>query len=255
MRAIVRAQLAAAIDAQLVDELLAAHEEAKRNFYLGGNRLNAVEGGRFCEAAFRILEQITTSRFLPLGRSLDTQTIIRRLENLPVGSYKDSIRLHIPRALRVVYDIRNNRDAAHLADGIDPNVQDSTLVVSTIDWVLAEFIRLYHHVPPNEAQRIVEDLVNRKAPVIEVFGDYPKVLRTDLGATQFCLVLLYHCGAKGATPIEISSWVKPAMRRNLRRTLTALEDSLAYSHFDGSRIYITRTGIQYVEQNRLLELP
>ena len=30
--------------------------------------------------------------------------------------------------LRVVYDIPNKRDAAHLTDGIDPNVQDVTIV-------------------------------------------------------------------------------------------------------------------------------
>ena len=32
-------------DPKIVDELLAAFEEAKRNYYLGGLRLNAVEGG------------------------------------------------------------------------------------------------------------------------------------------------------------------------------------------------------------------
>jgi hypothetical protein len=47
---------------------------------------------------------------------------------MPIGSAPDSIRLHIPRTFRVIYDIRNKRDAAHLGDGIDPNLQDSTLV-------------------------------------------------------------------------------------------------------------------------------
>lgn len=120
----------------------------------------------------------------------------------------------------MVYDIRNKRDAAHLADGIDPNLQDSALVVSSVDWVLAEFIRLYHNVLPNEAQRIVEDIVSRKAPVVQEFGDFLKVLRTDLQAGDFCLVLLYHRGAQGATLAELSEWVKPQMQPNLRRTLS-----------------------------------
>ena len=75
MRAKRRAQLVASLDSQLVDELLEAHEEAKRDFYLGGNRLAEVEGGRFCDAAFRLLQQIATlpstllSRTAPLSKN------------------------------------------------------------------------------------------------------------------------------------------------------------------------------------------
>lgn len=47
MRATIEIQLASKLDATLVKELLDAHAEAKRNFYLGGLRLSAVEGGRF----------------------------------------------------------------------------------------------------------------------------------------------------------------------------------------------------------------
>src|SRR2546425_26603 len=150
MRAAVEGQLSAKLDAKLVHELLEAHSEAKRNYYLGGLRLSEVEGGRFCEAAFRLLELIGFKAFTPLGKQLDTERLMERLRGLPAANHQDAVRLHIPRALRLVYDIRNKRDAAHLADGIDPNLQDATLVVSVIDWVLAEFLRLYHNVTPDE---------------------------------------------------------------------------------------------------------
>jgi hypothetical protein len=251
VKATIRAQLAAKLDAKLVDELLEAHEEAKRNFYLGGDRLSAVEGGRFCEAAFRLLEQITTGKYTPLGKQLDTNKLALQLENQV--AHPDAIRFHIPRSLRVIYDIRNKRDTAHLADGIDPNVQDSTLVAALIDWVLAEFIRLYHSVSANEAQRIVEDIVSRKAPVVQEFGDFLKVLRRDLSAGDFCLVLLYHCGATGADYNQINQWVQPKMRTNLKRTLTRLEDDEAFIHCDGQRYFITRKGQHEVENRKLIE--
>jgi hypothetical protein len=57
--------LKAKLNPKLVDELLAAHRDAKTNFYLGGLRLSAVEGGRFCEAAYRLLEQAATGKFTP----------------------------------------------------------------------------------------------------------------------------------------------------------------------------------------------
>jgi hypothetical protein len=116
-------------DAKLVEELLGAHQDAKRNFYLGGLRLSAVEGGRFCGAAFRILQQATTAKFTPLGKALDTTKIIMDLAKVSSASAPDSIRLHIPRALRVVYDVRNNRDAAHLKRfPADLNLWDSQRV-------------------------------------------------------------------------------------------------------------------------------
>ncbi|PYT85993.1 MAG: hypothetical protein DMG36_26920 [Acidobacteria bacterium] len=218
----IRQGLAKSHDKKLVDELLEAYVEAKKNFYLGGLRLSAVEGGRFCEAAFRILE---------------------------------AIRLHIPRALRVVYDIRNKRDAAHLADNIDPNLQDSSLVVYSLDWVLAEFVRLYHTVPANEAQSIVESLVMRRAPVVQDFAGFLKVLNPGLVAGDYALVLLYQCGKVGATFNELTSWSKPKMRANLKTTLTRLVDERAFAHFDGNRYFITESGMRDVEKRKLYQMP
>jgi hypothetical protein len=250
-----RTNLERAIPPQVVGELLEAYSEAKRNFYLGGFRLSEVEGGRFCEAAFRVLEHVTGARFTPLNRRVDAEKLFQRLANLPQGSCPDSLRLHIPRALRVVYDVRNNRDAAHLADGIDPNLQDATLVASVLDWVLAEFIRLYHSVSAGEAQDIVDDLVTRRAPVVEEFGDFLKVLNPRLSASDHILVLLYQCGKEGASYDQLASWAKPSMRANLRRTLSRLVSEKAFSHYNDSRYYITRAGALAVEENEFYRMP
>src|SRR5438094_4821925 len=222
MRARVEAQLSTKLDATLVHELLEAHSEAKRNYYLGGLRLSEVEGGRFCEAAFRLLELIGFKSFTALSKKLDTDKTIERLRNLDSKLYPDAVRLHIPRALRLVYDIRNNRDAAHLADGIDPNMQDATLVVSVIDWVLAEFFRLYHDVSANEAKTLVDEIVTRSAPLIQDFAGFLKILNPKLQASDHCLALLYQRGEKGANFEELEKWARPPMRGNLKRTLDQL---------------------------------
>ena len=249
----VRQGLVASLDPGLVDELLAAYQEAKRNFYLGGLRLSAVEGGRFCEAAFRLLQQRTTGKFDALGKQVDSDALIKLLANIPGANQPESVRLHIPRALRVVYDIRNKRDNAHLADGIDPNLQDASLVVAVLDWVFAEFVRLYHFVTPNQARNMLESIVTRIAPAVEDFDGFLKVLRTDLGASDFLLLLLYQRGPQGATFGDLESWARPKMRSNLRRTLTSLEHDKAYVHGSNYTFRITRSGQQYVEVNRLLD--
>jgi hypothetical protein len=71
--------LNAQFDPRLIEELLAAYKEAKRNFFLGGLRLSAVEGGRFCEAAMRMLQQATTGRFTALSQQIDSDRLFQQL--------------------------------------------------------------------------------------------------------------------------------------------------------------------------------
>jgi hypothetical protein len=111
-------------------------------------------------------------------------------------SQPDSIRLHIPRTLKLIYDIRNKRDAAHLADGIDPNLQDATLVIGNMDWTLAELVRLHHAVDPDDAQAIIENLVTREVPVIQEIDGHP-VIFADLAPRDQALLMLYRAGAAG----------------------------------------------------------
>jgi len=237
---------------KLVDELLSAYQDSKRNFFLGGLRLNAVEGGRFCEAAMRMLEHATTGKHTDLGRMLDSEKLINTLANYDKSRFSDSIRLHIPRAIRVVYDIRNKRDAAHLADDIDPNLQDATLVTSNLDWILAELVRLYHKVSADDASEIMDGLVARKVPVIEDFNGFLKVLNPKLKVSGYLLVLLYERGSAGATFRELETWVRPSMRGNLRRTLRKMVDDDATLHEDSSGLFfLTKRGRNEVESQNL----
>jgi hypothetical protein len=239
------------LPAKLVDELLAAYTETKENVYTGGLRLSAVEGGRFCEATLRILEQVTSGTHTDLNLQINAEKTIENLRNLPASQHPAAIRIHIPRAVRVVYDIRNSRDNAHLADGIDPNIQDSTLVVSVLDWIMAEFVRLYHNVAADEAQKIIDSLVIRKVPAVQDFNGFKKMLNPNLQASPYILVLLYECANSGATFDQLVLWVKPTMRRNLNRTLRMLIDEPAFVHKDAGKYIITHAGMAEVERKKL----
>ena len=235
----------------LVDELIEAFSEARRNHHLGGLRLAAVEGGRYCEAAYRILEYIVDGSFSPLGAQLDVVKLSNRLANEPRGSVSDSVRLHIPRALRVIYDIRNSRDAAHLGDGIDPNIQDSSLVIGCLNWTMAELVRLFHGVSANAAAVLIDQLVRRTVPVIQDFDGVPRVLR-DLPAGDMCLLLLYQHGLEPMPVDDLRAAVRPKMRQHLNRTLQRLDD-LNYAHMADGQIWITRVGERRVEEERLAD--
>lgn len=236
----------------LVEQLIECYVEQKRNYYLGRMRPNEVEGGRFAEAAYRMLQHAAGVSVTPIGAQLDTNAISRMLEN--TTSAADSIRFHIPRTLRVIYDIRNKRDAAHLGDGIDPNLQDSSLVSATMDWVLAEFVRISRGVSPDKAFALVRAITIRRIPAVEEFGDFLKTLRPSLGPSDRILLLLYHCADTGASSTELSNWLKPKQRTNLSRTLAQLEYDKDYIVGTNARYRLTRRGISAIETRRLVEI-
>jgi hypothetical protein len=242
---------AAGIPATIAHELFEAFTELKRRLAIGDLRPNVVEGGRFSEAAFRVLQWMTTNSYTPIGATLPkVPTLMGTLASS--GHASDSVRLHIPRSLNLIYDIRNKRDAAHLADRIDPNVQDSSLVVATASWVLAEFVRLLCASDPDEAHRVIDALVARDIPVIQEFDGFPRILKT-LTTSQRIMVLLYW-SPDGPVPIEtLREWLPKAAHANLRRTLGGLETK-HYVHVDPlGVVHITRVGERYVVESQLLE--
>jgi hypothetical protein len=234
----------------LAKELVTAYQESKRAFHLGVHRLCIVEGGRFCEAAYRILQFEIDGAFTPIGEPIDSDGIERRLRALPKDSTSKAIRIYIPRALRVAYDIRNSRNAAHLAP-VNRGLQDATLVVALVDWILAEFLRLTGRIADDRAERLIEGLVTRAVPVIQKFGTYPKVLRPDLRAGEYVLVILYHLVDDPIKVSDLASWVRPSMVKNLKRTLRRLEAD-ALVHLTADTAQITYAGQRYVESRKLL---
>jgi ribosomal protein L19E len=244
--------LAAGIPEQLVDELLEAYVEAKRRFHLGDLRPNEVEGGRFSEAAFRVLQHVAGQRVTPVGRSLPgTDKLLPAFE--AVTGQPDSVRLHIPRTLRLIYDIRNKRDAAHLGDGIDPNLQDASLVVANMDWVMAELVRLHHAVTADEAQAIIEDLVTKEIPAVQEIDGHPVIL-TPLQAQDRAMLMLYRAGAAGATVDELAAWLREGRKDHLRTRLRRLDrEQLVLEHPQTGKFHITFNGERYVEERGLAQ--
>lgn len=242
--------VASGIPPELVDELLEAFAEAKRRFYRDDLRPSEIEGARFSEVVFRILQWDTTSKYTPLGKTLPSvDDLLKTFVN--VQGARDSIRMHIPRTLRLIYDVRNKRDVAHLGDGIDPNQQDATMVVRNMEWVLAELVRQYHNVSAKDAHGIIVDLVSKDVPLIQEFDGFPRLLK-QLKASDHFLVLLYWRGIDGATYDELNSWARSPMRANMKRTLKAL-DERDLVHLNGDIYQLTYRGEADVENRKLLE--
>lgn len=236
--------------ADLVTEVVAAYEEAKTRFHRRDYRPSSVEGARFSEAVIRVIEWATTGTNTPVGGNLpkSVPNMIKQFEN--VAGVDDGLRIHIPRTLQAVYDIRNKRNVAHLGS-IAIGLQDSGLVVHILDWVMTELVRLYHNVPATEAQKIIEDIVKKEVPAIQMIDGFPRLLK-DLRGTDHILLLLYREGAGGVDKAQLCAWLPEDHRRNFARNIKRLNDRHVI-HPSGSQIFLTDLGIVEVEGKGLLE--
>lgn len=250
--ATLKAEIAAASEDALAGELVDAYEELKTRYFRRDFRPGVLEAGRFAEAAFRILQLNATGSYTPIGKTLPQLPILSQtLESADPSKVHESIRIHIPRSLAAVYNVRNRRDIGHIAADVDANAMDGEYVVAACSWVLAEFVRLFHRCSPEEAQGYVEAIVRRRAPLVQVFGDIPFVLQQGLPAKDETLVLLYHQGPQGASLDQLDTWLPTIDREVIRARVSELERQLRYARRVGGRIFITDTGIEYVE-SRLL---
>lgn len=246
--------VAAGMPKELADEVLEGYAEAKRRYYLGDHRPTAVEGGRFCEAVTRVLDNETLGKYTPLGKTLPSLDEKRLTAFANSGHPNESVRRHLPKALYFVYGIRNTRDIAHLGDGIDPNVQDATLVVGMLDWIMAELVRVFHTVPPDEAHAVITDLVTREVPVVEEIDGQP-VCSKELGVADQILVFLYRAGREGGLDlVELRRQMRHSDPGNLKKAVIRLDDKgLVLIHPRTKKAHITSKGMAAVEDRKLLQ--
>jgi hypothetical protein len=249
MRTKIETSLAAEAPGPLVEALLDAYAELKDNFNFEKFRPSELEGGRFAEAAIRIVQHLATGSHDPLGKSLPSfDKIVGALEKVPSATAHDSLRIHIPRALWAVYGVRNRRDVGHIGGDVNPNRADAYFVVALCDWVLAELIRLTFRCSLVEAQGMVDNLVERRVPIIQDFDGFQKILRTDLAIPERILALAYRSGANGVAIEDLQKWLKPAKPGPVGVAVLRL-DRKAFLHRNGSRCFITASGIRHVEEH------
>jgi len=234
------------IEQDLVKRLLNYYKKVKQNFFLGRYEPSQLNSAKFVEVTFRILEYITRGNYTPWDKDIKINALMQYLENLPKDKYTNSIRLHIPRVLRVIYDIRSKRGVTHASE-IDPNFMDATFVVAACDWVLAEFIHLFYTGDPNDAQKIISRITERKVPIIEEFGEDLKVLNPDLSVADKILLILYKRYPNYVSTNDLKRWIKTKSFSHIPTVLCQLDND-AKIHRKGKENIITKRGILHVEK-------
>src|SRR5512143_524114 len=109
--------------AKHVDAALAHFEKAVDDFGQGDWEDSIAKAGKFVEALLKAVATHCNVTF-ETGRKFKADRVMNDLGHVAAGTFDDVLRLLIPRACRVIYDIASNRGAGHVPDEIDPNAMD-----------------------------------------------------------------------------------------------------------------------------------
>lgn len=184
-----KTQLLLALPQGLRDTLIKEYNSIVGNYMERRWSPSELSGGKFCEIAYTILDGHATGTFANApSKPHDFVSACRALES-KIKSPR-SFQILIPRMLPALYEIRNNRGVGHTGGDIDPNHMDASGVLAMASWILAELIRVYHNLPPLEAQRAVDSLVERRLPAVWTDGDIRRVLKPDLPLKDQILLLM-----------------------------------------------------------------
>ncbi|MDG6999674.1 MAG: hypothetical protein JRN15_11225 [Nitrososphaerota archaeon] len=239
----------------ILSRLEKSYNAIKRNFREGRLEPSELNGGKFCEAVFRLLEWHTSHTYTKFGESIrNFSQATRRFEGLT--GFPDSVRFHIPRTLDALYVIRNKRGVSHLGGDVDPNHMDALFVVSSCDWVMAELVRLFHNLTTDEAQALVESLVTKQVPIVWNVGSMRRILNPQLSYKDKMLILLYGESPKPVKEGDLFAWIEHSNLSVFRRDVIwpCHKQKLIEYDVGSGNIAISPKGMQYVEKTVELEV-
>ncbi|MGN6117032.1 MAG: hypothetical protein ACTHN2_16080 [Nitrobacter sp.] len=179
----------AAIPQGLRDELFSEYRTIIQNYSEHRWSPTELSAGRFCEIVHSILAGFGSGTYpLRASKPADFVSACRMLEQNK--SVPRSFQILIPRTLPALYEVRNNRGVGHVGGDVDPNHMDSTFVVSSCNWVLAELVRVFHKLSIEEAQQLVDAIAERRVPLIWQGRDVKRVLNPKVEARDQVLLLV-----------------------------------------------------------------
>ncbi len=243
-------QALTAIPSGLRDPLLEEYRLILQN-YLERKWLPAeLSGGRFCEIVYTILTGYAAGTYpASPNKPANFLDACRRLENYT--SVPRSFQILIPRLLPALYEIRNQRGVGHVGGDVDPNLMDSIAVVSMVNWIMAELIRVYHQLSTDEAQRVIDILVERRVPLVWQIGQMKRVLDPSLSLRDQALLLIY-ASSTPTTMNDLVTWIGVKEPGYFKRILRDLHTN-RYIELSSNEeiIEILPPGTKYVEESLL----
>lgn len=241
------------IPSTLKTELLSEFDKMMRNYRESRWEPSELDAAKFSEVVYSIAKGYIEQNYPVLAyKPANFPEACRQLEKSSKSSAPHSLRILIPRLLPGLYDVRNNRGVGHIGGDVKPNRMDATLVVEMSRWILAELVRVFHGVTIEQAQIVVDGLVERMVPLIwELPEGRIRILNPKLSLRERMLVVLYSCYPESKLEAELVSNVEASNASAFRRDVIrpAHKDALIDYEEQERVIRLSPMGIREVENN------
>lgn len=243
--------IGAFIEPALAALIVDSYTKMQQRYYAGDWQPAELDGGQFCEAVSRAIYQVDTGiithELLPgdISSQLKSKSASHKLD------VKD--RDHFCRVLQTTYKFRNDRGVAHISTTHTANHLDATLIIATVKWMFAEFLRLVWKKDRNEVVTIIEAIVQLEHPLIHELDGKPLVLSSELSAPEEILMLLQHSSGGRYMREELKQYVH-ASPTAINTALSRLSDSRQIRISDKGDVVITPLGEERIRESILPKL-
>lgn len=228
-------------------EIKRRHREASFGSSIDAAGLSA---GKFCESVIRLLQHELTGNSVRFGKHIPNfPDACRKLITLDASSGAESLRIIIPRALVFLNTMRGKRGIGHVGGDVEANTIDLATIVRVCDWIMCELVRVFHSLPIEDAQAVVDSLATKQIPDIWEIAGRKRILRAGLNYKQKTLLLLYSQAESAALAEELFEWSEhshmPAFRRDV---LNAMHKSKLVEYDREEQIvYLSPLGVNKAE--------
>lgn len=236
----------AGLHEESVEDLLDHYRDMR--FHLSNE--NYVEAGahvgNFCENLANIIRAETGEGVDPrigVGSFLDD--ILNG--NLPKNGLDYEVYTTIPRAMRIAYDLRNNRDSVHVNLEVEVNHSDTQTAVRLCTWMLAELVRVYSdedHL--DDVAELIEQLAAPMTPYVDSYNGKRLVMHRELGLEEELLVHLYALGHEVEAE-KLIEWIIGSNSHTIKSKLGNMKQARKV-HYEDGVAKITPLGVEEAEE-------
>jgi len=227
----------------IAENIINSYKEIEQNFVIKKWKPSELDAGHFVESVRRLLEYELFGTYTLFSKKLSnfTDNELKRYES---ASGEDSFRILIPRILKSIYNIRNKRGVGHITT-ISPNEMDSTIIIYSAKWVLAELVRLNSSLTIAETQKLISTIIERKIDLIWKDDGIIRILNNKVKTEEKILILLFDNSPQSESQLLKSSNYSHSTK--FRRILKKLDDSVLINYENGI-CTISPTGIIEAEK-------
>ncbi len=238
---------------EIVTHLLDEYQDIKQHLALRKFRPSELNGGRFAECVLRLIQSLGNQSYTPFGTSLgNSDSIIKGVEQNT--SLHESMRFFIPRLARIMLDVRNRRDVAHVGGDVSPNYSDSLFISHNADWILTEIIRIYYSCSIDSARKIAATINEVRLPIIADINGFVRVQNTKLDNRSKTLVILYYKNPEKVRDTKLIEWTKYSNSSLFKKNILSKLDGEELIHYENGFCTLLPKGIVYTEKNISMEL-